>query len=63
MSRSEDHIAISLVVPCHNEAALLPRLLDTVDRARDRFHADREAVEVIVADNGSTDATAEIAAG
>ena len=54
--------ALSLVVPCHNEAELLPRLLDTVDRARGRFRGGRDAVEVIVADNGSTDATAEIAA-
>jgi glycosyltransferase involved in cell wall biosynthesis len=51
---------ISLVVPAWNEAARLPRLLDSVAVARARF-AGR--VEVIVADNGSTDATAAIAAG
>ena len=50
---------ISLVIPAWNEAARLPRLLDSVAVARARF-AGR--VEVIVADNGSTDATAAIAA-
>jgi glycosyltransferase involved in cell wall biosynthesis len=50
---------ISLVIPAWNEAARLPRLLDSVAVARGRY-AGR--VEVIVADNGSTDATAAIAA-
>jgi glycosyltransferase involved in cell wall biosynthesis len=52
---------ISLVIPAYNEAALLPRLLDSVDEARRRFRHGAEAVEVIVTDNASTDATAEIA--
>ena len=52
---------LSLVIPAYNESALLPRLLDTVDAARARFHAGADAVEVIVADNGSTDDTAAIA--
>lgn len=51
---------ISLVIPAWNEAALLPRLLDSVDAAIARHGAGR--VEVIVADNGSTDATAQLAA-
>jgi glycosyltransferase involved in cell wall biosynthesis len=50
----------SLVIPAWNEEALLPRLLDTVDVARARFHGGPEAVEVIVADNASTDRTAAI---
>jgi glycosyltransferase involved in cell wall biosynthesis len=50
---------ISLVVPAYNEAKLLPQLLDSVDAARARFPGE---VEVIVADNVSTDATARIAA-
>lgn len=54
--------AISLVIPAYNEATLLPRLLDTIDVARNRFSGGRDAIEVIVADNGSTDATAAIAA-
>jgi glycosyltransferase involved in cell wall biosynthesis len=53
--------AISIVIPAYNEAKLLPRLLDTIDVARDRFPGGRDQVEVIVADNGSTDDTAAIA--
>jgi glycosyltransferase involved in cell wall biosynthesis len=52
---------ISIVVPAYNEERLLPRLLDTIDAARDRYAGGREAIEVIVADNGSTDDTAAIA--
>jgi len=52
---------ISLIIPAHNEAQLLPRLLDTVDEARRRFAGGAEAIEVIVADNASTDATTAIA--
>ncbi len=51
---------LSLVIPAYNEAALLPRLLDSVDAARE--HSSRSAqIEVIVADNLSTDSTAELA--
>ena len=57
-------VRISLVIPAWNEAALLPRLLDSVAVARRRWidagHA-MEEIEIIVADNGSTDRTAEIA--
>src|SRR5512132_724177 len=52
----------SLVVPAYNEAQCLPRLLDTVDAARRACRAGEAQVEVIVADNASTDATAAIAA-
>jgi glycosyltransferase involved in cell wall biosynthesis len=52
---------ISLIVPAYNEAHYLPRLLDTVDVARKHYFAGSDAVEVIVADNASTDETAEIA--
>jgi glycosyltransferase involved in cell wall biosynthesis len=51
----------SLVIPARNEEAFLPRLLDTVDEARNRYRGGAETVEVIVADNVSTDRTAEIA--
>lgn len=53
---------ISLIIPAFNETKLLPRLLDTVDEARARFVGGADAVEVIVADNASRDATAEVAA-
>jgi glycosyltransferase involved in cell wall biosynthesis len=51
----------SLVIPAHNEERLLPRLLESVEVARRAYPHGRDAVEVIVADNASTDATAEIA--
>lgn len=56
---------ISLVIPAWNESALLPRLLDSVTVAQQRWGASgrsAEDLEVIVADNQSTDATARIAA-
>ena len=54
--------AISVIIPCYNEAALLPRLLASIETARCAFGGGREAVEVIVSDNASTDDTAAIAA-
>ena len=56
----------SLIVPAHNEAALLPALLDSVETARRQYRGveglgGRDAIEVIVADNASTDMTAVIA--
>lgn len=50
----------SLIIPAYNEAVYLPRLLDTVECARLRYHAGAASIEVIVADNGSTDGTAQI---
>jgi glycosyltransferase involved in cell wall biosynthesis len=61
MESSPDPV-VSLVIPAYNETKLLPRLLDTVDEARRRYHRGPAAVEVIVADNGSTDGTAAMAA-
>jgi glycosyltransferase involved in cell wall biosynthesis len=52
---------ISVVIPVFNEERYLPRLLASVDAARARYRAGFDAVEVVVADNGSTDATARIA--
>lgn len=51
----------SLCIPAYNEAALLPRLLDSVEVARKNYRGGAEAIEVVVGDNCSTDATAEIA--
>jgi glycosyltransferase involved in cell wall biosynthesis len=50
----------SLVIPAHNEEAFLPRLLDSVEEAKERYHGEG-AIEVLVVDNRSTDSTAEIA--
>jgi glycosyltransferase involved in cell wall biosynthesis len=51
----------SVIVPAFNEERYLPRLLDSLDAAREAYRAGRDAVEVIVADNASTDRTAEVA--
>lgn len=49
---------ISIVIPCRNEAENLPLLLDEIEAAM----AGR-AFEVIVVDDGSTDATPSVLAG
>lgn len=51
----------SVVIPAYNEARYLPRLLDSIDAARDAYGKGREAVEVVVGDNASTDDTAAVA--
>ena len=53
-------IRISLVVPAYNEETYLPVLLDSVEEARERFLFGPSSIEVIIADNGSTDNTAMI---
>lgn len=52
---------ISLVIPAFNEERYLPALLDSVDAARCHYSFGKAEVEVVVADNSSTDRTAEIA--
>lgn len=52
---------MSLIVPAYNEARLLPRLLATVENARERLDGGTDNLDVIVADNGSTDDTGAIA--
>jgi glycosyltransferase involved in cell wall biosynthesis len=54
-------IRFSLIIPAYNEEDYLSTLLDTVDAARAAYHGGAEAIEVIVADNASTDRTAAIA--
>jgi glycosyltransferase involved in cell wall biosynthesis len=51
----------SLIIPAYNEESYLPRLLDSVDKARTRYLGGPEGVEVVVVDNASTDATADLA--
>lgn len=51
----------SVVIPAYNEERLLGRLLDSVEVARATY-GQHDAIEVIVADNVSTDRTASIAA-
>ncbi len=52
-------VRFSVIIPAYNEELLLPRLLDSIAIAAARF--DREEVEVVVADNLSTDTTREVA--
>jgi len=52
----------SVVIPAYNEERYLPRLLESIEVARDNYPDGREQVEVIVGDNDSTDATAQVAA-
>lgn len=54
-------IRLSLVIPAYNEETYLPHLLPTVQAARQRYVHGVESIEVIVADNASTDRTASIA--
>ena len=51
----------SVVIPAYNEAALLPRLIGTLHCAAARYTGGAERIELIVADNSSTDATAALA--
>ena len=60
-SSQENEVVWSVVIPAYNEEAVLGRLLDTLDRARNEYVGGKERVEVIVVDNMSTDQTAEIA--
>lgn len=48
-------------MPAYNEAAYLPHLLDSIDLARARYRGTADAIEVVVANNMSTDGTADVA--
>lgn len=52
---------LSLVIPAYNEAAMLPRLLSSIAIAKMSSRSCLH-LEVIVADNASTDETAQLAA-
>jgi len=52
----------SIIIPAYNEESFLPRLLDSIEVARSNFSGGANQIEVIVADNSSTDSTAKVAA-
>lgn len=49
------------MIPAYIEERFLPRLLDSIETAARGYTHGPDAVEIIVADNGSTDRTAELA--
>ena len=51
-----------MVIPAYNEVKLLPRLLDSIEIARQVFAETGGSIEIIVADNCSTDDTPRLAA-
>lgn len=51
----------TLIIPAYNEETWLPGLLDTVEEAQARYFGGPEDVEVLVADNASTDGTQQVA--
>jgi glycosyltransferase involved in cell wall biosynthesis len=55
-------VLFSVAIPAFNEAQYLPRLLDSLDAARARYHGGADAIEIIIGDNRSTDSTAALAA-
>ena len=61
MSLDQHRARFSVVIPAFNEEAYLPRLLDSIEVAKSHYSGGRAAIEVIVADNCSTDRTAEVA--
>src|SRR5260370_13532612 len=52
----------SIIIPAYNEENFLPRLLDSIEVARSNYSGGPEQMEVIVADNSSTNLTAEVEA-
>ena len=51
----------SVVIPAYNEEKFLPRLLASIKVAASKYSGGRDQIEVVVADNDSTDGTAEVA--
>ncbi|MFO1463173.1 MAG: glycosyltransferase family 2 protein [bacterium] len=58
MIESNSAIELSFVIPCLNEARTLPVC---IRKARSAIHANGLQAEILVADNGSTDGSREIA--
>ena len=56
----QDLAGVSFVIPCLNEAATLPIVLEKINRVRKNELSDR-STEIVVADNGSTDESERIA--
>ncbi len=59
LSPKQMKIRFSVIIPAYNEEKFLPRLLDSIAVAQANYQ--KGEVEVIVADNSSTDQTSEIA--
>lgn len=51
----------SVIIPAYNEERYLPRLLESIKVARANYSHGPNQIEVVVANNGSTDATAAVA--
>jgi glycosyltransferase involved in cell wall biosynthesis len=56
-------LRFSVVIPARNEEQRLPRLLDTLALATSRYAGGADQIEIIVADNLSTDGTRALAEG
>src|SRR6267154_5013686 len=54
----DHHIELSVVIPCLNEA---DTLADCIEKAQRAMRNDRIVGEIVIADNGSTDGSIEIA--
>jgi glycosyltransferase involved in cell wall biosynthesis len=61
LAHSDSGYWLSVIIPARDEEALLPRLLDSVEKARSNYPRRAKSIEVIVVDNLSTDRTALIA--
>ncbi|MGH9317312.1 MAG: glycosyltransferase [Thermoanaerobaculia bacterium] len=62
MAGTERSPRFSVVIPAYNEEKFLLRLLDSIDTARSAYSRGANGIELIVADNLSTDGTARVAA-
>ena len=56
-----DLTKLSVIIPAYNEQGYLPLLLDSISKARTLYFGGEDNIEVIVADNMSTDSTATVA--